>query len=270
MIKYNFNERTAMLPLLDAYLAMSFAEKFRTALEVGVYKGGWLFTLIDNNLNIFIVGIDPYPNLEVIKENFINEIREHKFSDRMQLYSSFNDLSNSAHKNLTYDIIHIDGEHSESQVLRDLNNALPLLDKDGLLVVDDIFYHSYPGVTASTFSFIHKNKLSPFLFTEKKMYFCYPNNYETYYKSTISFLKLSKTSYEESLKAQFGTSYKQSNAIFGHDLIITSSNPTRIEIRNLNKTLGVKLPLVLKIKNAIRFSIPSGLLEMFKSLKAKV
>lgn len=117
VIKYNYNERTAMLPLLDAYLAVSFGEKLRTALQVGVYKGGWLFTLIDNNPNIFIVGIDPYPNLEVIKETFINEIREHKFSDRMQLYSSFNGLSNSANKNLTYGMIHVDGEHSESQVL---------------------------------------------------------------------------------------------------------------------------------------------------------
>ena len=244
MIKYNFNEQTTMLPLLDAYLAMCFSEKYPTALEVGVYKGGWLFTLLDNNPNIFIVGIDPYPNLEVIKKTFINEISERKLSDRAQLYSSFNDLSNSGHKNLTYGIIHIDGEHSESQVRRDLDSALPLLEKEGLLIIDDIFYHSYPGVTAATFSFILENKLSPFLFTGKKLYVCYSNNYETYYKSTISFLKLSNTSYEESLKAQFGTSYKQSNAIFGYDLIITSSNPTRIEISNLNKTLGVNLPCV--------------------------
>jgi hypothetical protein len=125
-------------------------------------------------------------------------------------------------------------------------------------------------VTAATFSFILENKLSPFLFTEKKLYVCYSNNYETYYKSTISFLKLSNTSYEESLKAQFGTSYKQSNAIFGYDLIITSSNTTRLEISNLNNTLGVKLPFVLKIKNAIKYLTPSGLLEIFKFLKAKV
>lgn len=147
---------------------------------------------------------------------------------------------------------------------------MPLLEKDGLLIIDDIFYHSYPGVTAATFSFIQRNKLSPFLFTAKKMYFCYPNYYETFYKSAISFLELSKTSYEESVKAQFGTSYKQSNAILGHDLVITSLTPTRIEIRNLNKTLGVKLPLVLKIKNTISILTPPGLLEIFKYLKAKV
>jgi hypothetical protein len=270
MIKYNFNERTSMLPLLDAYLAISFAEKFRTALEVGVYKGWWIFTLLDNNPNIFIVGIDPYPNLEVIRKTLIDDISTHKFSDRVQLHSSFHDLSIGDYKNLTYGMIHIDGEHSESQVLRDLGNALPLLEKDGILIVDDIFYHSYPGVTAATFSFIRDKKLSPFLFTEKKMYFCNPDYYKIYYKSTLSFLKLSKTSYEETLNAQIGTSYKQSNAIFGHELIITPSNPTRIETKNLNKTLGVKLPLVSRFKNAIRFLTPPGLLEMFKILKAKV
>jgi hypothetical protein len=270
VIKYNFNEQTTMLPLLDAYLAICFAEKHRTALEVGVYKGGWIFTLLGNNPNIFIVGIDPYPNLEAVRKTLIDDIRKHKFSDRTQLHSSFQDLSNGDYKNLTYGMIHIDGEHSESQVLTDLANALPLLEKDGLLIVDDIFYHSYPGVTAATFRFIQDNKLSPFLFTEKKMYFCNPDYYKIYYNSTISFLKLSKTNYEETLKAQSGTSYRQSNAIFGHELIIIPSNPTRVEIRNLNKTLGVKLPLDLRIKNLTRFLTPPGLLEMFKFLKAKM
>jgi hypothetical protein len=60
-----------MLLLLDAYMSSQLAKNYNTALEIGVYKGAWLFNLLTNIQNIFTVGIDPYPNLEKIRESFI-------------------------------------------------------------------------------------------------------------------------------------------------------------------------------------------------------
>jgi hypothetical protein len=80
-------------------------------------------------------------------------------------------LLESQNNDVTYDVIHCDGEHSQSQVYSDLKNSLPLLKNTGLIIIDDIFYHSYPGVTAVAFDFIREYKLSPFLFTQKNCIF---------------------------------------------------------------------------------------------------
>jgi len=267
---FNFNERTAMLPVLDAYLATQFAKNFTAALEIGVYKGGWLLTLIDNNSSIITIGIDPYPNLEIIRKSFTNECDRLDLKERLCLYSSFNELLNSKNNLVTYDIIHLDGEHSQSQVNQDLKDLLPLFKENGILIIDDIFYHSYPGVTAAAFSFIKDNKLSPFLFTEKKIYICKPSFYTQYYEKTISILNSIEINYEENEKLNSEASYAQSNSIFGYNLIITPEKLKSKEIVNMLKVMNLDLPLSIKIKNIFRNLLPPKLLELVQFLKAKL
>jgi hypothetical protein len=259
-----------MLPVLDGYLATQFSKNFTSALEIGVYKGGWLFTLIDNNLNIVAIGIDPYPNLEIIRKSFTNERDRFGLEKNIYLYSSFNELSDSKHNLVTYDIIHLDGEHSQSQVNQDLKNLLPLLKDNGLLIIDDIFYHSYPGVTAATFSFIKDNNLSPFLFTEKKIYICNPSYYTKYYEKTISILNSLKINYEENEKLNSKPSYAQSNSIFGFNLIITPEKLKSKEIVNMLEVMNLTLPLSMKIKNTFRNFLPPKFLELVQFSKSKL
>jgi len=268
--KFKFDERTDMLPVLDGYLATEFAKTFSTALEIGVYKGGWLLTLTSNNPKILMIGIDPYPNLEIIKESLMNYLDKFGLKQRVHLYSSFSDLLNSKHNLITYDMIHLDGEHSQTQVTQDLTNLRPLLSQNGILIIDDIFYHSYPGVTAAAFLFIDENNLAPFLLTEKKIYICHRNLYEEYYKSTIAILKSLKINYEESEKPNSETSYFQSNSIFGFNMIITSEKPTRKEIINMLKAINLKLPFLKNIKEIFRDFSPPVLLVILRYSKAKL
>jgi hypothetical protein len=266
--KFKFNERTVMLPVLDGYLATEFAKTFSTALEIGVYKGGWLLTLTSNNPKILTIGIDPYPNLETIKESFLDYLDRVGLKQRVYLYSSFSDLLTSKHNSVTYDMIHLDGEHSQTQVSQDLTNLLPLLKRNSILIIDDIFYHSYPGVTAAAFRFIDENKLAPFLLTEKKIYICHRDLYEEYYGTTISILNSLKINYEESESLNSETSYVQSNSIFGFNMIITSEKPTRKEIINMLKIINLRLPFLINIKSIFRNFLPPVLLSMLRCLKA--
>ena len=222
-----------------------------------------------NNIpNIFTVGIDPYPNLEKIKESFIDELDRLGFKENLVLFSSLKKLSNSEYSSLTYDIIHCDGEHSQSQVKQDLENVLPMLKENGILIIDDIFYHSYPGVTAATFDFIRGHKLSPFLFTEKKLYICHPIYLEHYYEKTISILNYLNINFEENKKTGSAIPYFQSNSIFGHNLIITSETPTRKAFKTLLKSLNIKEPLALRAKNSIKLYLPPKILELYQLLKS--
>jgi len=233
-----------------------------------VYKGGWLFNLLINIPDIFTIGIDPYPNIEKIRESFIDKRDQLGFNENLVLLSSTNELSKSQYASLTYDIIHCDGEHSQSQVKQDLENCVSVLKEDGLLIIDDIFYHSYPGVTAAAFDFIRTQKLSPFLFTQKKLYICHPSFLEHYYKKTISILNSININFEENEKTSSEISYFQSNSIFGYNLIITSENQTRKDFKSLLNSLNIKEPLVLKVKNSIKLYLPPRILELHKSYKS--
>jgi hypothetical protein len=259
-----------MLPLLDAYLAVQFSRNFNTALEIGVYKGGWAFNLTRNIPGIFFIGIDPYPNLEAIKYSFINKRDQLGFNEVMHLYRSYHELQSSCYSHLTFDIIHCDGAHTQSSVNKDLINVLPMLTENGLLVIDDLFYHSYPGVTAAAFSFIEKNQLAPFLFTEKKLYVCRANYYQYYLDKTISFLNSINLKYEQDEKEGSGLHYIQSNSIFNYNLIITSESPTREEHRSLIKALGAKVPFSMQLKSTAKFILPPILIVFLQSFKAKL
>jgi len=268
MFKFEFNERTSLLPILDAYLCTQF-ENIKSVLEIGVYKGGYLFNIIGNNPKVLAVGIDPFPNLQDIKKNFLKERDSRGYEKSIFLYSSFEEFCESEHKKITFDLIHCDGEHSEFQVIQDLKNALPLLNEKGILVIDDIFYHSYPGVTSAAFSFINEFKLSPFLFTQKKIYVCKSTYYEYYYKKAALILKKANVNFEESEKFYSVNSYPQSNSIFGYNLIITSDNQSRNDSKKFLKTLNLKMPFKSRAKILIKAYLPPALLELFIWFKSK-
>lgn len=265
--KFDFSERTAFLPLLDAYLSCKLSKNFHSALEIGVYKGGWLFNLSDNVPNILTVGIDPYPNLDQIKQNFISECGRRGLNDSISLYSSFDELQSSDQRLLKFDIIHCDGEHTQSQAILDLNNSLLFLDEAGILIIDDIFYHSYPGVTAAAFSFIGQYNLSPFLFTQKKLYVCNSKYYEYYYAKAFSILSALEVNFEVSEPEDPKQSYKQSNSIFGYNLIITSEQPHRTEFNRLCRILEIRIPLLIKMKTFSKIWMPPIIYDLILRVK---
>lgn len=266
--KYNFTENTKLLPLLDAYICVELAKKFSTALEVGVYRGGWLFTLKQNIPQMFLIGIDPYPKLTNIKKLFISERNQLGYKETMHLYSNFSKLLESEHQHLRYDVIHVDGEHSQLQVENDLNNCYELLNKKGILIIDDIFYHSYPGVTVAFFSFLKNTKMAPFLFTSKKVYCCNSEFYEHYYRKALNILKSLDIDFEVDNQLN-KVSYSQSNSINGYSILVLPEHFPSHQQKMLLKNLSLKLPFRLEIKELLRILFPPILLAFVKLARQK-
>ena len=152
--------------------------------EVGVYKGGYLITMLRNNPRLNAVAIDPYPGLNSIKETFLNNILSYKLEDKIKHFADYNSL-----KENLFDLIHIDGEHSESAVIKDLHFARDNLASKGLIVIDDIWHPLFPGVVSAAMKFVHESDFVPFLSTRQKMFICRENQYEYHYSQASALLQ---------------------------------------------------------------------------------
>ena len=161
---WRWEEINEWLPIYDAVFSNLLAPNNALVLEIGTWKGGWAISMAENDRSRKIVCVDPYPNLENIREDFLHNA-EMRAQDQIVLCAS---LSEAIKNNFeSFDVIHLDGEHSQEAVERDLKITAPMLTPEGLYIIDDIFYHSFPGVTAAAFQLIDQFDLSPFLFSEK-------------------------------------------------------------------------------------------------------
>ena len=142
--------------------------------EIGVYKGSSLlyFAEMLQTTGGRVIGIDPY-KLDSLKNEIPNEkisnyfynilFKEQKTLDGIyfnlkQILESNNlenlitlvrDKSENFYQNIkneSIDVLHIDGNHDEEYVTKDILNYLPLVKKGGYLIMDDI---SWVGVINS-------------------------------------------------------------------------------------------------------------------------
>lgn len=267
MVKFNYkySEQTQMLDLLDAFLSCDFAKSRNKILELGTYLGGFVLTLGRNVNSINVFCVDPYPKLDHIRKKFI-ESAEQVFlgGSNYKLYSSSHEIEFENYFNL----IHIDGEHSERAVFTDLLNIDKLASEsdDAIIIIDDIFMRHYPGVTSATFDFIKKGHWSPFLFTRKKIYLCRPINHANMLNYASELLSLYKVKYftDQALEENFNGNYRQSNKIYGSSLIIVSDN---FKEQSLAKILGIRRPLSFFL--FMKLITPPVFLKVFKSIYFK-
>ena len=72
--------------------------------------------------------------------------------------------------------VHIDGEHTSEAVMSDLDSADVLIERGGMVVVDDFFFAAYPQVTQAVFQFLmtRPNRFSLVLSGFNKAYLCRP------------------------------------------------------------------------------------------------
>jgi hypothetical protein len=261
---FEFSKMNEWLPLLDAFVCTKIVPKDPKVLEIGVYRGGWLISLAENLPEMTAVGIDPYPENELIRQAFLEDLVKRGLSPRIFLYSSWENLLVDSQNHFRFDLIHIDGVHDESNVKADLVQAAELISEDGVIVVDDIFYHSYPGVTSATFQFILERDFSPFLFTQKKLYLCKSAKYASFYELTTKLFEDSHIPFEiDQNLSKNHSGYFQSNSIYGNSLIITDSD------LSINKKFLRHYQLSGKpfsMKEFIRQILPPVLLESIKRL----
>jgi hypothetical protein len=265
---FEYSKLNEWLPLLDAFVCKELAQDYSRILEIGVHRGGWLITLAENNLGTTGIGVDPYPNNDSLRDEFLRDISRRNLVSRIFLYPSWAELISGPHKQMKFKMIHIDGVHDESNVTADLIQADEMLDDEGIIVVDDIFYHSFPGVTSATFNFILEFEYAPFLFTQKKIYLCKQNAYSKYYSDTQNLFETSSIPYVVDQKLSGDHSgYSQSNAIHGYSLIITdidlSSKKTFLRTNQIPRR-------PFSLKELIRQLLPPVLLDVAKFLKSKL
>lgn len=124
----------------------------KTALEIGVWHGRTAahmaayvedIVIVDNDMMMltdtvnYIGQINPNLAVKPICSRS-DELTEHDFEKR-------------------FDIIHIDGRHTQSAVLSDMRLASKLLTRRGIMILDDVFNHRYPQITEAMYTFLRLN-----------------------------------------------------------------------------------------------------------------
>ena len=255
-----WEEINEWLPIYDVVYSHLLAPENASVLEIGTWKGGWAISMAENDRSRRIVCVDPYPNLTSVREAFLNTAKT-RASNQVTLLRSLTEVSKQDLRN--FDVIHLDGEHSQQAVENDFKITAPLLSSRGLYIIDDIFYHSFPGVTAAAFQYIDQFDLAPFLFSEKKLYLCRKSQYQNYYSAAKSMLISVGLKFEEDqLLTGDSSSYLQRNSINGFSLLIPEihSKPPA----NFLEILGIKRKSSLK--SIVLFWAPPVLIFCLKKI----
>lgn len=117
-----------------------------TYLEIGVQEGHSLKAVMESSPVVFAIGVDTwgdnYGGTGRCTHHHVVELLG-PLSSRVVLISgnSHSILSGIGHK---FDVIFVDGDHSEAGALLDLEDSLALLKPDGILFFDDLDHPKHP------------------------------------------------------------------------------------------------------------------------------
>lgn len=151
---------------LAVHLLARDAKSTVRVLEIGVWKGAWTSVVLSNLPHCSVVGVDPYPRLGNIRTEMLGRLERLGLQGRFELFTSTQDVPDGVH----FDLIHIDGEHSEAAADRDLSYAKDHLTDEGIIVMDDYRNSWFPGVTSALFLFCRDHGFRIFLVTKDKAY----------------------------------------------------------------------------------------------------
>lgn len=140
----------------------AFEPEKRIALEVGVLHGAWSINVLRNVEGSAVTAVDPYPNMEGIRERTVERLEPFDF----KLFKSWDDLE----MDKLVSLIHIDGLHTETAVFNDLKNAEKYLDVNGVIVVDDCLQPVFPGVAVGWIKYLLQSDFCCFMCTGSKAY----------------------------------------------------------------------------------------------------
>jgi hypothetical protein len=248
-------DRIVWLNPIDAYVVVNLTDKNSLIVEIGVYKGGWSLTEILNVPGVKVYGIDPYPGLQHIKLQLQDHIRDSGLENNFRLFENHKDLLHS-HGDIRQKIqvIHIDGEHTEEAVMKDLKFSASILKDSGLIVIDDFFDRRFPGVSAASLDFLKIEGYSIFLITDQKAYIC-KNKHHSFYKlKLIEILERGKVVYSSGFEeGSFGEKYSQSNSVLGFSNILIRGRDNSDFVSSIYSTPGY---INHSIKKVLNFIIP--------------
>lgn len=127
-------------------------------LEIGSWEGQSSVYFSDNlldNKNSFLICVDPHMDTgkktrllwkdgkKTVKNRFINNIKKSKNFKNITYYNETSDIFFEKNKT-TFNFIYIDGCHNPDYVKRDVNNAFKVLEKNGIMWMDDYLAGKIP------------------------------------------------------------------------------------------------------------------------------
>ena len=140
-------------------------------LEIGVWKGAWTSSVLASVPTSRVVGVDPYPEgARAVRSMMLDRLAGLGLADRFTLVGTTEDVD----PGLRFDLIHIDGDHSETSAWHDLDFAVSRLAPGGVIVVDDVSHKWLPGVASATYRFLEHSGFRMFAISRVKAYIADP------------------------------------------------------------------------------------------------
>ncbi len=137
-------------------------------LEIGVWKGGCTSTVLMNVPGSTVTGVDPYPeDAARVRPLMLGRLSSLGVADRFTLCNTLAELP----LDQRFDVIHVDGNHSEANAWEDISRAYELLDEQGVMIIDDVTHKWLPGVASAAYRFCSESELRMFALTRSKGYF---------------------------------------------------------------------------------------------------
>ena len=185
-----------IVPLLEI---VNKNQKHGNILEIGVHHGKSfipMVTLLRENEIAYAVDVfedqefnydnSGHGSSKKLKDNLRKVFNDKDINSKVKMIkedstklTSSNYLSYSNNKK--YRIISIDGCHTSTATLIDLNNAIKILSDDGIIILDDYFNKQWPGVKFGIDKFLEKNNEYRLVYLNaNKFVFCHRNNYNKY------------------------------------------------------------------------------------------
>jgi hypothetical protein len=167
---------------IKVFIKLSKIFKNPSILEIGTHYGRSLIPIILSNKSIKDISVvDAFSNQKFNSSNsgfgnkkiFLKNIKKFKIDksnidiiDDTSL--NFKNYYKKKFSKKKFDIIHIDGGHSEKEVINDIKIALKLRKKNSIVIIDDVFNAAFPEVLKAYLIF--KNNFFPICLTDQKIF----------------------------------------------------------------------------------------------------
>lgn len=226
------------------------------ALEIGVWRGAWSSVVLVNVPDARVHGVDPYPgSLSEVRRTMQQRLSDLGVEDRFVLSPDLSSLTSQEH----FDVIHVDGEHSEAKVWSDLTFARDHLGPGGIIIVDDYRHPDFPGIASALFRFLETNDLRIFLVTPYKAYLASTSDASAYHAALLTNAPNLR---HANLRRHFGDGdpepevYRQASDVLGQPVLLAGqvSRSTQATESSLRRALrALAPPLIVDAYRILRW-----------------
>jgi predicted O-methyltransferase YrrM len=213
-------------------------------MEVGLWRGGWTLH-VAMNLGISRgTAIDPYLGLEEIRNTTLNRF------ERLEIALDLHESWDSCERTSRFDLIHIDGEHSEAAALHDLRESVQRLSPGGVIIVDDWLQPDFIGVNSAVHRFLSEADFRIVLTTEWKAYLTSAATAQDWHSYLVAQLgQLGKIPFEVDASKGLGD-YSEARTVLDHSVIVALGKPSDLLVndgqRDAERPLGTRISQVIK------------------------